>query len=423
MNITNLYVKTHKELQELDYTKFTPQQIMEKMDLNIRYYLEIERELEDEKTETVTLDYSLLCLETNIGKCKTWEDILTTLTNVLIDSYKTEIASYNNPQKSLILIEALNTPDYDISYTSISKPYDRNMWFARWRLPDLVISKNSDNDTLNFDNCLVSVNGLVSQCTSWNDELYMHEGARFMYNSNPLRTPNISILNFNELGNITIVPVRQCTHRYRTIDGAYTPYSDIMFTLPEGYTLQNKSVFLVLAHSLFFPNSVTVTSNKTLIISPHKLPLSTSLLKMYFCREDFIPGTTTVNTNYSVLDYVRTFMFAEEHYGAFFVLLDNPNISLRKLHLGQFSNCENITLPNQDGILFNQATQSIIDYVKINHESNTFLSHTKQPSIIPLQTAGYDQTTITAVETCKCVHADIYNLNKGDYYFIKIIGE
>ena len=67
MNITNLYVKTHKELQELDYTKFTPQQIIEKMDLNIRYYLEIERELEDEKTETVTLDYSLLCLESEIG--------------------------------------------------------------------------------------------------------------------------------------------------------------------------------------------------------------------------------------------------------------------------------------------------------------------------------------------------------------------
>lgn len=43
--------------------------------------------------------------------------------------------------------------------------------------------------------------------------------------------------------------------------------------------------------------------------------------------------------------------------------------------------------------------------------------------MIPLQTAGYDQTTVTAVETCKCVHADIYNLNKGDYYFIKIIGE
>ena len=84
------------------------------------------------------------------------------MTNVLIDSYKTELASYNNPQKSLILIEALNTSDYDIAYTSISKPYDRNMWFARWRLPDLVISKNSDNDTLNFDNCLVSVNGLVS---------------------------------------------------------------------------------------------------------------------------------------------------------------------------------------------------------------------------------------------------------------------
>ena len=66
--LTNLYVKTHKELQELDYTKFTPQQIIEKMDLNIRYYLEIERDLEDEKTEIVTLDYSLLCLETNIGK-------------------------------------------------------------------------------------------------------------------------------------------------------------------------------------------------------------------------------------------------------------------------------------------------------------------------------------------------------------------
>ena len=74
MNITNLYVKTHKELQELDYTKFTPQQIMEKMDLNIRYYLEIERDLEDEETEIVTLDYSLLCLETDIGKCKTWEE-------------------------------------------------------------------------------------------------------------------------------------------------------------------------------------------------------------------------------------------------------------------------------------------------------------------------------------------------------------
>ena len=105
MNITNLYVKTHKELQELDYTKFTPQQIMEKMDLNIRYYLEIERDLEDEETEIVTLDYSLLCLETDIGKCKTWEDILTTLTNVLIDSYKTNAFGEIVSMMSITLIK------------------------------------------------------------------------------------------------------------------------------------------------------------------------------------------------------------------------------------------------------------------------------------------------------------------------------
>lgn len=377
---------------------------------------------------TITLDLSLLFLETNLNKCNSWEEIGSLLTTSLIESYSVQIPDTNG--KNLISTHLFNTDDFELSYCNLTTPENRNISTFKWRMPDLAVTKINNKNTTNLNNCICVVNGLINRpqirinkdgSLYEPNELLVKDGAKFMSSSSKEHQPSAVLLDFSELGDIEFVPFSDCEIEYQNKNNIKSYNSDIKLTLPEKYSLRNKTIFPVIAHSLFFPNEIKIISDKSILISPYKLPIRKLLLKLYQHTEKFIKNTDIIKTDFTVISYIEEEMFNKNNYGNFFIIIDNPQIFIQKTHAICYSDSTYTTTAN-DGILFDQSTQSIYDYVKVEYDSLTDIYSVRRDNNyefdLPLDDYCY------GIEKWKCVHKEkLFNIHTSDMYLLNIFGK
>lgn len=386
-------------------------------ELSSRWYLLIKYG-NDLPQNTTWVDLSLLLTETKIGKLTTWISIQENITDALIESYAIILPIDSNHY--VTTTNLLNSEDFDLHYTSFKSPEERDVRQFRWRLTDLAIQKVNTKNYTNFKNCICSVNGLVSMPTVFNNELLVRDGALYMSSTTDTKWPSVVLIDFSGLGDIELVPFSKCSIIYKNKDRKANAYSDVKLYMPEHITLKNKTIFPVVAHSLFFPKDVTITSNTSVILSPYKLPISTSLLKLYNHSGKFIRNTDIVKTDVSVEEYLTTNMFSEDDYGNFFIIVNNPSVYMTKTHAVTFSN-STYTTSVQDGILFDQTTQSFYDYVKNPYNFITDLYTVHNLPIYPLD-VPYSRPCISLTDW-NCVHNELSpNLALDDLYLLRIFG-
>lgn len=393
-----------------------PKDVLEDCDLYTRWYLEL---LNKSTNEYTTIDLSVIFTETNLSKCLTWEEFASNLNDSIIIPYTVTLP--NKHSKNLIVTHLLNNLDFDLSYCNMVVPEDRNIKQYRWRMPDLAITKTNTTNTTNLRNCICSINGIISLPTFYNDELFIKNGARYMKNTTEMNHPSMVLMDFTELGDITIVPFKDCSTKHysdttRTIDNC-----DIKFYLPNDIDITNKTVFPVIAHSLFFPTDVTITSSNSVVISPYKLPIRTSLLKVYQQEERILHETTTaIKLDTDINRYISEEMFDTDYYGNFFIIVDNPSIFITKTHASNYSSSVYGSMMH-DGILFEQSTQSFFDYVSIPYDS-LFDLYANRVSNLYECDLPYDGDCFGIVEW-DCVHREeLFNIHKKDLYLLNFFG-
>lgn len=393
----------------------TPEQVQEDHDLHTRWYLLVS--ISD--TEKIHIDLSLVFVETSLNRLTTWEDIKNNLTDRILEAYSATLPT--NTTKNLITTHLLNTDDFELSYCNITTPEDRNIKTFRWRMPDLVVTKINEKNTTNFNNCLCCINGIVSIPYVYKGELFIKDGARYMSSTTELNWPSVLLMDFSELGDIEIIPFKDCSTKYYTDHNAKDSYCDIKLYLPDGKSLKNKTVFPVIAHSLFFPENVIISSQNSIVISPYKLPIRTSLLKTYQHSEKFIENTDIIKTDSSVEKYITEEMFATDWYGNFFVVVNNPRIFITSVYTTVYASSTHSTI-SDNGILFDKSTQSFLDYTKVEYDSLTDLYTNRCSSNFEfdLPFSYYS----TSVLNWDCVHReDLFNIYKRDYRILNIFGE
>ena len=419
-----LYKQHCKNIERIELHDTTPDKVKKDHDLITTYYLAVSKD--DDPDITIVVHYSMLLVETPIGQCSTWEEVEKTLTNVLVDSYEAIIPDFDNPKKALISYQLLPSDDFDVAFTSIQSPEERNITRFRWRLTDLVVSKLNDDLPVDFKNCLVTINGLVSRPVIYKNELYIKDGTKFMHDTTEYKEPNITLLDFGELGGIDIVPFSKCTYKVKTNKTIPTWDADIEFYLPENIDLTNATVFPVVLNTLFWPNDTWITSKRTVTISPQKLPLHIAMLKQDFRTNHFVEDTSIIVTDYELKDYITTTMFEDSHYGAFFLIVKNPNIFIKKIHAQNYTDTLYTTVAGVNGLIFDQTTQSFLDSTKVAYTSTTDFYLQPIPSITRFDDAPaglYGRQY--AVETHRCLHTKnrFVNYNDNDIYVVTMIGE
>ena len=424
MELSCLIKITKGSMESYAIESKTPAEVKEDHDLHTRWYLELYDETTGEYSD---IDLSLIFLETKLAKCTSWDEFASQLTDMIIRAYTVSVPDKDS--KNLTITHLLNSDDFEISYCNIDVPEDRNMLIYKWRMPDLVITRINQKNTNIFKNCICSINGIVSRPYVYKDELYIKNGNKVLSSTTDQFTPSIAMLDFSQLGDIEIIPLCDCTGQVlsgSTFNSA--TYADIKVYIPNEYTLDNKTVFPVIAHSLYFPDNVTVSGSNSLVISPYKLPIRTSLVKLYQHMNEVIANTDVINTKLSIEHYIRNCIVKTninngselDKDGNFLIVVNNPSIFIEKTKVHIYSDSLFSSLAS-DGILFDQTTQSIYDYVKIDYDSLTDIYTTRCNPNYELDIPFSDN--MFSILSWDCEHnEELFNIHRKDLYLLKVFG-
>lgn len=419
MKISKIYLESGYNL-----FVFTPEEISlseVKADTNLESTYVLELDINEDGTLLKTVHLSILLTIFEAGKCTTLDELLLTLTPALIEAYAHSVPNLSNPQHAVRSISPLTSPDFELSYLNLSIPEERNIKQFRYRLLDLGIKKTNPDNRFNLENCLCFVNGLTSRPVMYNDELFMKNGAKFMGSTSELRHPSTVLLDFSELGGFEIIPFSSCEKKFRNYTNLPDPQTDMKIIFPEGINIFDYTIFPVVGHTLFFPDSLGYLTERSVLFKPDKFRVEMSLIKQAAASEEFLERTYIMKTKESVSNYLLNTMFEADHYGAFFVMIKNRKVLLHRSRIHNFCKSVESSLL-RDGFLFERGTQSIVDYTKVYYDSFNDLYMNPMHGVLELD--SQDPTGVRlALPECKCKHVDSFrDYSLAGCELVRIIG-
>lgn len=299
----------------------------------------------------------------------TWEVIGECITDKMVMGYNSSIPDFGDASRAIKSLQVLHTTDFECSYCLLDTPEDRNVKFRRWALKDIAITKLNKKHPIQLENCILSVNGCLSRPIMFKEELLMARGAEFIHNNSMEKLPSVTLLDFTNLGGIEIVPFHECRYKPRTSrkgvgawGAAFFVGEEVEIELPKRIDLSNKHVWMVLGHSLHFEDRLAVSGNRTVIIAPHFLSLDTCLLKAEYHAFRYYRETDVFHTEDTLNDYLNITAWSPDHYGAFFIVINTPNMYIRATRAQQYAKERmSVTTPETDGFVWDNRTRSIFD--------------------------------------------------------------
>lgn len=323
-----------------------------------------------------TVNLSELLLERVVGKCTTWAQIESVLTLSHLQMYECNIDLTGSKKPHVVSV--LSSSDFIVSYGSIMTPNVRNINSLKWKLTDLIISKTT-NCSINFNNCLCSINGTVIRPIIYNNEMFLPKGATYLYNTGVGRGANIVLIDFTPLGGCTYIPFSYCKKRHTNPD--HISDADLYLTIPDDKNLRNKTIFIAMGHTIDFLEDTAVLSDKDILISPYKWPLALDLLKSYESSAKYVRNTQIIHHETTVEKYIMNDMFDPEHYGAFVLVINHNNIIKTTEVCQELIENKTYQCVTNPDILVHEASKSIVDYTKVAYNSNYVLYLNSPPEL------------------------------------------
>lgn len=425
--IKRIYKKTNSILEDINKELVSPDDIkycIPKV-LMTKYYAVVKNPLSPKKEVSIDLSAILSLTDLSTKDTSTWDKLELLLTDKIVIGYMSSDVNFNNGDRSLKAVNILNDYDFEFSYGLFTSPTERNIKARRYRLIDAIITKVNEENDINFNNSILSVNGLISTPKVYKDELYSINGALFAHASTEYRLPSILLMDFTNLGGMTIVPFSECKVRNVSGSGTFqskiTPGMDIEFYLPDYVNLYESTLFPVVAYSMFFPDSVHITGKQSVMMQPYALPIYNSLLKLYSASNNYQSASSIIKTDETVYEYVTTSMLEKNHPGGFFIVVNSPTVYIRKTHATNYV-WNMATGPKEvNGALFDQTTNSFVDRIRSPFVSATDIYTEKAFDIYPLYQENCFEKPCYSIEEMKCVHQDFTkNLSDNDYYMVEM---
>ena len=404
--IEELYRVTGQTLDYLDMDRITPEEVFTHKTnisgkLNTKYMAKV---LDMEKDDYIFVDLSLMGVLTQLvddallklAECDedwepddplpdmkdlTWDIVGECITDKLVMGYCYTLPEWKDAKRSIRTCQVLHTDDFEMSYCLLNTPEDRNVKFRRWQLLDMAITKMNEKNPIELDKCLLSVNGCLSRPIMFKGELLMAKGAQWIHNNTLMKLPSVTLLDFTNLNGFTCVPFSDCKYQVRTgrtttsdkiYNSPIVPGREIEIFLPENISLKNKTVWMVLGHSLYFSNNLLVSSDSSIILNPYSLSLDTALLKAGYHAYNYFRDTNVFHTECGLTDYINLEMWKESHMGAFFIMINTPHLYIRKTNAKQYAKERmHVAVPDTQGFLWDERSRSIFDHTRAPYRTYT----------------------------------------------------
>ena len=261
-----------------------------------------------------------------------------------------------------------------------NNPSLRNITGLKSMLNDIIFRKNVDN-TINFNNTIPIINSMVCFPIVYEEELYTPNSTGYL----PIEdNKNILLLDFSPIGNIETIRLKDCVKNTSPIS------SRLEILLPSNVTTANKSVILVLAGKMFFPNEIYIPSNRLITISLRRYNLNNILISNRIKIKDYdsVYTMTHVDTDY----YVNNQIWNVDDYNNFIIIIDNPEVKTLEYPVGE--SFETV-IPNKGNNLFmidkNESKQGfvmrvdnrdIIDYTWLSKRARNLLMFSATDNLI-----------------------------------------
>ena len=431
VSILMLFEKHRRSITSYSPNKLSIVDIKNNADLNIHYYALLEIvEIDPYSKKQVYIDLSWLMQEQLAGQANDWETFLSSLTLAMIDSYTINGAGIdliNNKFKQAVIIQPFTTLGLNLSYCDKNDPTVTDKFYKRWDLPDLVISKKEefiqDVQDIKFENCICSVNGLITKPSVFEDKLYIADGAKNLWSIDKYHTPNITMVDVSQLGELTYLPLSKCILEYGGNDsfGNELYNYDIKIILPDEYSLNDYFIILTIAGKAYFIDELITPTEKTIMFSPYKSYLHTHLLQIYEAHADYIQNSEIIYPDITPVQYIANIGKNEmsENYDGIF-LINNPSISLARQHLTSDIYWYTTSSLNRDGIIIRKNDRTWMDYTTLNFDNINIHHYPKYTQdMMRLTTTDYANRQ-GGIQVLRCNHKSdyFYHVRKSKYEIV-----
>lgn len=372
--VTKLYRVERTSIVFYDPEEMTPVEFQKNVDVGNTLYLSIKSEL----GTTYALNYGRLITDTDLGRISTWDRFIARLTDELVAGYSESMPGYipgtESARHPIQIWDAMNTLNtFEMDYGEYISDRHGIMSYM-YNLPDLRIGLYEEATKYpHLQNCLPIVNGYACRPVFRADSncLYALDGSRLCWQIGEHKTPEVQLVDFSEIGDISIHPIYLTAPRpdhdgfllkFLSRTRQWSMDCDWILTSNK-FDLNNYTPIVVLAGNVILPDKISCFNTFSCRFKVNDIPWDISLAyKKYLIDET----STSVHMFYNsvpVEDYLKE-QFDNKIISkdTFVILVKTPNIFVNRLPLDVWQNGVTINLHTTEGLLLHNRTNTLRVY-------------------------------------------------------------
>lgn len=330
------------------------------------------------------------------------------------------------PHKAPTQISVLSVDWATVDYLNMKTVDYRNKTKLKYKQPDLCISfTESKPDGVDLNNCIPISNGFTTIPTIVNNELFMPNGAKYLWEVTELFRPDVFVIDTTPIGGITDrIEFKDLDIRYGYRTGEKLLHTDWKIVFDDKNYLRENTVLLVINGVILFPHEYCKLNPYTIRFHPITLPLDVQMMVKYRTE-----GTleTVVTNSMSINEYMLEHIFTPECKDAFIITIPNSEMYIYKTfnhHLyarSSFQYQHKMPIP----FLRNRTTRQLCNYHISNYSKADGLEHPTNRELYYFDTEFSGHPTGSDTFYCKRNHPfrDVVDGEYEVFYFTTSINK
>ena len=428
--VIRLYRVTRSTIAIYTPEECTPATFQSYAELNTTLYIAV---ADSESAQRYSLNYSRLITDYDIAHLEAWNDVGSALTEALILGYQEYTPGYapgaDQPSTSVVLWDAMSTLNtFNLNYADNLSGVAA-IEALRYSLLDLSIRLQPEPaHQVPLEKCLPIVNGLA--CRPKYDQqsqtLYCIGGAQLCWQGGVHHTPEVQLLDFSQLGDISIHPISLTTHKdpdvytvsFANSNNTFNLDADWLFANTQ-FSLYEYTPLVVIAGSVFFPDEYQVVDEHTFRMSLQTHAFDILLAYRRYLTDEANSEAEICFTGETETSYLRAQMTGEHTSDTFIVLVKTPRLWVTRTKLDVWMNGITINAYTPESILHHRRTNTIRVY---HVDTYTDKKELTLQNMEPLLTSDYNcyQGQLAFVRP-DCRHHSFQDLHKGPCEMIYLV--
>lgn len=418
-NVTKIYICSKTQMGIYNPEELTVAEVKDRVSINTSIYVSVA-----DGNVNVALDFCRLITDYPVSKTNSWEDFNNELTDKLVIGYQCTLPGFipgsSNPSHPLKIWDILGTLNtFDTTYADCTSEVEGTFAIRR-NLPDIRVKiQDTAEEYPDLKNCIPVVNGFICRPIYKNSKLYGLEGSKMCWTTVKHSTPEIQLLDFNEVGDIVCTDISSTEDTLRTVTIGKIVDESIVLTTP--YSLSEYTPIVVLAGTMILPNKIDIVSNTTISIDIPKTAVQIALAYRNYLTNMYSFDSEVAYRTDTLSNYLTSEFNTINSSSCFVIFIKTKRLFISKEHVVSWRYGYTLDNYNTDSILINDVTGTIKNYHSDSTGDRTELAVQLEE---PLYIADYKENEKQLIFTSNdCKHQKFTDIVRKSYSMLYITGD